>query len=287
MNKIKIITDASATLPESVFQKNNIGVVNLKIIWLEEDIRGDLFKKMRNTLTNTSPKTSQPSVGDFKKAFENAFKTYDEIICITISTGISGTYNSAMQAIKFLPKEKQSNVAIIDSFTVDAGQGLIVLKAAELVQKGLDLKEIVSKLEKFKNNINIVGFAGDSKWLEKNGRLSKTGANIIRQMEKIGIRPLLTMKNGKVAVTSIKFKAKDKTESILRELKERIKDKEAILAITHGDAICVAEDLKQKLTKECQNIKVLFIDEINPAIGCHLGPDGIICSYYLKENDVI
>lgn len=287
MNKIKIITDASATLPENVFNENDVGVVDLKIIWLEEDIDGDLFKKMRNTLTNTSPKTSQPSVGDFKKAFENAFKTYDEIICITISTGTSGTYNSAMQAIKFLPKEKQNNVAIIDSFIVDGGQGLIVLKAVELVQKGLGFKEIILKLEKFKKGVGLVGFAGDPKWLERNGRLSKAGANIIRQMEKVGIRPLLTIKNGKVAVTSIKFKATDKTESILRELKERIKDKEAILAITHGDAIHVAEDLKQKLTKECPNIKVLFIDEINSVIGCHLGPDGIICSYYLKENDVI
>lgn len=287
MSRIKIITDASATLPKNIIKENDIGVVDLKIIWPEENVDGDLFKKMRNTLTDTSPKTSQPSVGDFKKAFENAFKTYDEIICITISTGLSGTYNSAMQAIKFLPKEKQSNVAIIDSFTVDAGQGFIVLRALELAKKGLDFKEIVSKLENFKNGINIVGFAGDSKWLEINGRLSRTGANIIRQMEKVGIRPLLTVKNGKVAVTSIKFKAKDKTESILRELKERIKNKKAVLAITHGDAILVAEDLKQKLTKECPNIKVLFIDEINPVIGCHLGPDGIICSYYLKENDVI
>ena len=89
MNKIKIITDASATLPENVFNENDVGVVDLKIIWLEEDIDGDLFKKMRNTLTNTSPKTSQPSVGDFKKAFENALETYNEIICITISTGTS------------------------------------------------------------------------------------------------------------------------------------------------------------------------------------------------------
>ena len=61
MSKIKIITDASATLPENVFNENDVGVVDLKIIWLEEDIDGDLFKKMRNTLTNTSPKTSQPS----------------------------------------------------------------------------------------------------------------------------------------------------------------------------------------------------------------------------------
>ena len=108
----------------------------------------------------------------------------------------------------------------------------------------------------------------DPKWLERNGRL-QGWSEYNKADGESRIRPL-NYKNGKVAVTSIKFKAKDKTESILRELKERIKDKEAILAITHGDAIHVAEDLKQKLTKECPNIKVLFIDEINSVIGCHL-----------------
>jgi len=292
MNKIKIITDSAATIPESIIKENDISIVHLRVIWPEENINGsvrsrDLFKKMRDTLADTGPKTSQPSVGDFKKAFEEAFKTYDEIICITISTGISGTYNSATQAIKFLLKEKQDKVTIIDTFNVDGGEGLIALKAVELTQKGLNTEEIVSRVEKFKDSVNIAGFTGDPKWIERNGRLSKTGANIIRQLEKVGIRPLLTLKNGKVAVTSIKFKAKDKAESLLRELKEKIKDRKAIVTITHADALSVAQDLEKKLMQECPNIKVLFIDEVNPIIGCHLGPDSIVCCYYLKENDVV
>jgi len=292
MNKIKIIIDSAATLPSKMIEQNNISVVPLKVIWPEENINGnvkssDLFESMRATLSDTGPKTSQPSVGDFKKAFEEAFNAYDEIICITLSTGISGTYNSAMQAIKFLPKEKQDKIAVIDSFTVDSGEGFVALKALEFAQKGLELIEIVSHLEKFKTGVKVAGFPGDPKWIERNGRLSKTGANLIRQMEKIGIRPLLTLKDGKVAVTSLKFKAKDKAESLLNELKGKIKDKNAVAAITHADMLDVAEELKQKLANECPNIEVLFIDEINPIIGCHVGPDSIICCYYLKENDVI
>ncbi len=287
MSKIKIIIDSAATLPEDVIKSNNIGVVNLKVIWPEENIDGnikskELFKKMREAQADTGPKTSQPSVGDFKKAFEEAFKSYDEIICITISTGISGTYNSAIQAIKFIPKDKQSNIAVIDSFNVDGGEGFIALEAVELVKKGLSISEIVSKIENIKNKVFIAGFAGDPKWIERNGRLSKTGANLIRQMEKIGIRPLLTLKDGKVKVTSLKFKAKDKAESLLREIKDKIGSKEAVLTITHSDLINVAENLKEKILKDHPNIKVLFIDEINPVIGCHLGPDSIICCYYLK-----
>jgi len=287
MSKIKIIIDSAATLPEDIIKSKNIGVVDLKVIWPEENINGiiksrDLFKKMREAKAGTGPKTSQPSVGDFKKAFDEAFKSYDEIICITISTGISGTYNSAIQAVKFISQDKQNKITIIDSLNVDGGEGLIALEAVELVKKGLSTSEIIFKIEEIKNNTFIAGFAGDPKWLERNGRLSKTGANLIRQMEKIGIRPLLTLKDGKIKVTSLKFKAKDKAESLLRELKNKIGDKEAILTITHADMINVAEELKEKIVKEYPNIKALFIDEINPVIGCHIGPDSIICCYYLK-----
>ncbi|HOI60424.1 MAG TPA: DegV family protein [Candidatus Pacearchaeota archaeon] len=287
MSKIKIIIDSAATLPEDVIKSNNIGVVNLKVIWPEENIDGsikskELFKKMREAQADTGPKTSQPSVGDFKKAFDEAFKSYDEIICITISTGISGTYNSAIQAVKFIPKDKQDSVTVIDSFNVDGGEGLIALEAVEFAKQGLSVSEIVSKIEEIKNKVFIAGFTGDPKWIERNGRLSKTGANLIRQMEKIGIRPLLTLKDGKVKVTSLKFKAKDKAESLLREIKDKIGSKEAALTITHADLLNVAEELKEKIIKDYPNIKVLFVDEINPVIGCHIGPDSIICCYYLK-----
>lgn len=292
MNKIKIITDSAATLSSELIEKNNIGIVDLKVIWPEENINGsikskDLFKKMREAQTEVAPKTSQPSVGDFKKAFEEAFKTCEEIVCVTISTGISGTFNSASQAVKFLPKEKQDKVSVVDSFSVDGAEGMITLKAVELAEKGIEREEIVSRLEEFKKHVKVVGFPGDPKWIERNGRLSHTGADLIRNLEKIGIRPVLTLKKGVVAVTSIKFKAKNKADSVFRELKADIKEKEAVVTIAHADMISVAKELKERLLEECPKVKVLFIEDVNPIIGCHLGPDSIICCYYLKENDVL
>ena len=292
MNKIKIITDSAATLSSEIIEKNNIGIVDLKVIWPEENINGsikskDLFKKMREAQTEVAPKTSQPSVGDFKKAFEEAFKTCEEIVCVTISTGISGTFNSASQAVKFLPKEKQDKVSVVDSFSVDGAEGMITLKAVELAEKGIEREEIVSRLEEFKKHVKVVGFPGDPKWIERNGRLSHTGADLIRNLEKIGIRPVLTLKKGVVAVTSIKFKAKNKADSVFRELKADIKEKEAVVTIAHADMISVAQELKERLIEECPKVKVLFIEDVNPIIGCHLGPDSIICCYYLKENDVL
>jgi len=292
MSKIKIITDSAAAIPQEIIKKNNISVVNLKVLWPEEGINGsietkELFKKMRETESDIAPKTSQPSVGDFKEAFEKAFEDYDEIVCVVLSTGMSGTYNSAIQAVKFVSKEKQNKISIIDSFNADGAEGLIALKAVELAEKGINREEIVSKLEQFKENVKVVGFPGDPKWIERNGRLSHAGAGLIRELEKVGIRLLLVLKKGKVKVSSIRFKAKDKAAAVVRELEAAIKDKEAVVTITHADMLSVAQDLKNQLAVECPNAKILFIDDINPIIGCHLGPDSIICCYYLKENDVL
>lgn len=291
MNKIKIVTDSAAAIPENILKKNNIEVVPLKVSWPEENIEGNvkskvLFQSMRNTLFETGPKTSQPSPGDFKKVFEEHLKEYEHIICITIGTGVSGAYNSAMQAVKFLKKEKQACVTVIDSCNVDGAEGLIVLKAVELASRELKLDEIVLNLEEFKKHVEVRGFAGDPKWLEKTGRLSKAGASVVRQMEKIGIRPLLAVKEGKVTTVGLKFKAKDKVESLFREIQGQVEGKPAVFVITHSDIFESALELREKIKKELPNIEVLFLGEINPIIGCHIGPDSIICSYYLKENDV-
>ena len=286
--KTKIIIDSAATISEELVKKYNLGVVNLKINWEEENIKdkleeGDLFEKMKQTTFKTGPKTSQPSVGDFKKAFEDAFSEgFEEIICLTMSSVMSGTYNSAFQALKFLSKEKQEKISLIDTFSADGGEGLIILKTVELLLSGKERKEIVSDIEAFKSKVLVVGFMQDPKWIERNGRLSKTGATLIRQAEKIGIRPLLTLKKGKVAVTALKFKAKDKIESVLKEIKDHIKYEKAVLVITHANIQKEAENLEQRIKAECPNIEILYVEKLNPIIGCHLGPESIICSYYIK-----
>ena len=98
MKKTTIIIGESASIEESICQKYGFVVVPFKIDWPEMDsLEGNnIFKKMRDAEKKgikTTPKTSQPSIGMFKKAFDEGIKESDSIICITISSGISGTYN--------------------------------------------------------------------------------------------------------------------------------------------------------------------------------------------------
>jgi len=287
--KIKILTDLSITIPESFIKENDIGIIPIKLSWEEKGIDGiiknsDLFKKMRESTDTSSPKTSQPSIGDFKTPFEEALKENDFVIFLSLSSKISGTYNAALQAKKFLKKEDQDRIFLIDTLQADAGLGLILLKTIELVKKGVEVNEIVKKVEEIKKHVYLFGFTETFEWLEKGGRLTSMKANIIRKVQKIGIRPLLELKKGVIGVAGLKLKAKDKKEALLKELKRRVDSKKISLIITHGDCLKDANYLKGKIEQDFSNIKVLFIEEICVVIGAHIGPDAILFSF-LIEND--
>jgi DegV family protein with EDD domain len=282
--KIKILTDLSITLPEKIIEENNIGVVPIKLSWEEKGIDGvikssELFKLMRESTDDSSPKTSQPSIGDYKKVFEENLKDNDYILTICLSSKISGTYNSAIQAKKFFKAEDQEKIFIVDSLQTDAAMGLLVLEAVKLVKQDLQIEEIVKELEEEKNNIQLFGFTETPNWLEKGGRLSSSTAKVVRGVQKLGIRPLLELKDGLVVSTGLKLKAKDKIEALLRELKKKVGDDNIDLAITHASVKEEADLLKQRIEKEFPNVKILYIEELCAVIGSHVGPGSILISF--------
>ena len=107
---------------------------------------------MRDALkkgVKTVPKTSQPSMGTFKKYFNEALQNNDELICITISSKISGTYNSALQTKKFFDSEKQKKIHIIDSNNIDAAETLLAIKAVEIAKEEDDMETIINKINAY------------------------------------------------------------------------------------------------------------------------------------------
>lgn len=279
MNKIQIIVDEACSITQTLIDKFSVKIVPLNIEWEEGNLRGvEMFQRMRKS--KAMPKTSQPSMGAYKKFYEQSFaEGAEEIICITISSAISGTYNSAMQGKKFLNPEQQKKVFVVDTFNVDLGEGLLVIKAGELVEQGMPADEIVKKLEEIKNGIYLVGMIENVDYLERGGRISKTVANLLRQMQKIGMRPLLKIKKGKVKPATLKMQAKDTVEALFKELSKKADKKNVRLAISHTDKEEDANALAQKIKEELPNVKVEYISLVNPVIGSHVGPETLIFAF--------
>jgi len=289
MEKIGIISDEAADLPPEIIEKHQIIVVPVKLDWPEiENLPGEnTFQKMRELEKRgikSFGKTSQPSPKDFLDRYKQQLEVFDKVICITITSKHSGTYNSAIQARNFLKPEEQGKIFIIDSLSASAGQALLVLKAVDLAKEGKDIKEVVRNLEEFIPQIHSFLIFDDPKWIEASGRISHLAASLLERMKKAGIRPVLTFKKGTLTPVGIQTKAQDIAAALFRQSEKIIKKlteqgKKIRMVITHGDDLKGAQRLKEMVEKQFENTEVVFLNIINNVVGAPAGPDTLVISF--------
>ncbi|MFA5431489.1 MAG: DegV family protein [Candidatus Paceibacterota bacterium] len=287
MKKASIIIGNSAATTEEIINKYGFVVIPFIMEWPEgEGLKGEnIFEKMREAEKQdikTTPKTSQPSIGLFKKAFEEELKDSENIIAITISSGISGTYNSALQAKKMLDNETQKRIFILDSLNADLSESLLAIKAAEMLEQGKTVEEIFKSLEASLPTVFLFAMIESPKWLEAGGRLSHALSVILTQMQKIGMRPILSMKDGVIKPANLKMQAKDTAEAMLRQFEDVTKkpfseNKTCRVAISHADNLEGAQKLRTLIEEKYPQIKVEFISLTSMVIGCHVGPGTLLC----------
>ncbi|KPJ57196.1 hypothetical protein AMJ49_01110 [Parcubacteria bacterium DG_74_2] len=292
MQKIGLVTEEGADLPKEIIEKYQIAVAPIKMDWPEiENLPGEnTFQKMRElekSGVKSFGKTSQPSPKDFLDAFKKQLERFDKILCITLTSKLSGTYNSAVQARNFLEPEDQKRIFIVDSLSVSAGESLLILRAVDLIKEGKEIEEIAKELEKFVPQIHTFAIIKNPKWAEASGRLSSFLANWLRRMAKIGVRPLIKIKKGVVVSGGIITGAKDIPTAIFRrfaaETKKLIKEgKEIRVVITHGDDLEGAQRLKEMIEKEFKNAEVAFLNLIDNVLGILTGPNAMLCAWCEK-----
>ncbi|MDD3292602.1 MAG: DegV family protein [Candidatus Pacebacteria bacterium] len=278
MKKTTIVIGESSSIPLEIAEKYNMHLVPFVMEWKEEaNIEGKtIFEKMRNAKKNglkTYPKTSQPSIGVYKKIFEEILSTGQEVLCLTISSKISGTYNSAFQARKMLKEELQNKVFIFDTMNADATEALLGIKAAELVAQGKTAEEIYNSLDNSK--IHVFGMIESPRWLETGGRINSTIASILENAQKLGLRPILGIKDGLIKPTTVKMKAKDTAEALLKEV-QGLKNPKLKIAITHADNLEEALKLKTLIEDNFPESTIEFISLISLVIGAHVGPGSLL-----------
>ncbi len=290
---IGIVSDSTCDLPEEIIKKYDIGIVPVNAFWPEiENIPGEnIFQKIRELEKRgdrSFAKTSQPSPKAFVDVFNSHLEKFEKIICLTITSKHSGTYNSGCQAKRFMG-EKGNNVFVIDSLNGTASLGLIILKAVEIVESGKPLAEILKELENYSHQALLYAMLEDPKRLEASGRISPMVANWMRKAQKIGLRPLLGVKEGKIGPIGIKTGVKDLPTALFKELESKTKDfkendKKIRVAITHGDNLERAQKLKEMIEKNLENVEIVFVNLIDDVLGVLLGPDSLALGWAPTEG---
>ena len=279
---VSIVTDSSCDLSEETLKKYNIHVVPLKITiddndYVEkQDITAEEFIEKMNA-TDELPKTTQPSPGEFSKVFEKLTtgeNEGNEVICITISSGLSGTYQSACLGKDLA--EVGERVIVFDSLAASLGHGLYVLKAAQMVEEGYDREKILEELESYREQMEIFILLDTLENIVKGGRLSKFKGSVASVLN---IKVLLEGIDGKVQELE-KIRGRKKfLKRFLDIVGERRQDfSDTIFGISHVDNKEDAEFIKEELIKR-YNPKDVIINTMGASISTYAGNKGMVICF--------
>jgi DegV family protein with EDD domain len=274
---IKIISDSSADLPKELLDKYDITLVPLTVNidghdYLEKvDLAPqEFFHKMFSP--EVLPKTSQPKPSSFAEAFSQ-FGPDTEIFCFTISSGLSGTYQSACIG-KDLSGAK---VTVFDTLAGSLGHGLQIIRAAELAKQGLTVEEIIADLTEYRKNMNILVLLNTLENIVKGGRLSKFQGSLAKILN---IKVLLErVEGGKVEIFE-KIRGKKKFQKrVLDVIQERGTDFSTVtFGITHTGNEEEVEALKQEIIERFHP-KDIIVNYMGATMGTYAGKDGMIISF--------
>ena len=199
MEKIKIITDSTVDLPKELLEKMDVEVLPVLINFGEESYLDgieitldEVFKKIENG--DTFPTTAQIVPNRFVEAFEKYLNQGYKVLAVLMSSGMSGTYQSACLAKQMLETE---DVQVVDSQTITSGLGLLVIEAAKLRDEGLKIEEIVKRLDETKKYINSSLSFDSLDNLVRGGRIPRA-VSVVTGM--LGIKLILEVKDGVMAL---------------------------------------------------------------------------------------
>lgn len=277
---IKIITDSCSDLPQEILDSYNIRVVPLEIRFKDENFRDgvditkeEFYKKMRQY--DELPKTASPSPQHFMREFEGP---EDNIIVVTVSSGLSSTYNNAMVAKDiYAQNNKNKKIHIIDSLSASVGEGLIVLKAAQMISQGMILDYIVSNLRKIAKAGQVFFLLDTLENIIKGGRIGKVTGKIASLLS---IK--LIMKSDGNGVVDLAEKVRGAKKSVTRfvdiigETGTDIENR--ILAIAHANCLDKALEFKA-MVEEKYEFKQIIISTMGATIGTYAGEGGILISF--------
>jgi DegV family protein with EDD domain len=279
--KTAVVTDSTAYIPKDILEKFNIHMVPLNVIFGTEVYREEIditaSQFYQEVKKRELPTTSMPPVGQFVELFEQLAKEYDAVICVHLSSGISGTYSGAVTASTMVDGIK---VYPFDSEVSCMPQGFYALEAAKMALNGEDADTIMSRLDELKVSARAYFMVDDLSHLQRGGRLSSAQAFIGGLLQ---VKPLLHFED-KVIVPFEKIRTKKKAlKRIADLLGEAVSGGESFQAVViHANREQEASEWMKELDALYPNVE-FYLSYFGPVIGTHLG-EGAMGMGWMKKS---
>ncbi|KAA3661081.1 MAG: DegV family protein [Chloroflexi bacterium] len=275
---MRIVMDDAGDVPPDLIKELNIRSLPVNIMFGSEAeyltnvtlTREQFYEKAATVTAVNFPKSSQPTPYQFAEAYREIIAEGEtEILTITVSEKLSGTYASAEAAGKEL--EGQGQFYLFDSQAGTAAQGYIVIEAARMARDGADINSIIHRLEQMRREM-VVGFTIDSlEYARKGGRVSNV-TSIMASL--LNIKPILKLDDGLI-VEDGRVRTRSKAiNHIVESVWKRVGSERVKLAVMHGNSPVDAQILKQKAEKRLNTVEVIVVD-MAISVAINLGPGAL------------
>lgn len=289
MSGFKLVTDTSADLPANYLKENNIEVMSLAYTidgntytWENPMDEHEFYTRMRK---GSMPTTSQVNIGDAEKIFEKLIEKEDEVLCISFSSGLSGTYNStAVAAQNICEEHPDKKIRVVDSKAASLGQGLMVDFALRMQKEGKSMDETADYLEQNLNHFVHVFTVDDLNHLYRGGRVSRATAFVGTLAN---IKPILHVDDEGHLINIGKVRGRKKSLiELVNIMEQKIGDhtgENKTVFISHGDSPEDAEFVADEVKKRF-GIDSFLINYVGPTIGAHSGPGTLALFFFGNER---
>ena len=278
---VKIVTDSLSDITSDLAQELGVTVVPLTVLFGHETfldrvtITTDEFYH-RLVHGTVWPTTTQPPPGDFVNVYNKLAEETDEILVVTLSAKLSGTYESALSAKNLT--EKKCRIEVIDSQKVAMGLGLIVIAAAKAAQTGKNLDELTDLVRRAMLRSHVIIYFDTLKYLAKGGRIGKA-QGLLGSL--LSVKPILTMKEGEMApLTRVRAQAAgmDYLYNFIAGF-SHIEE----LAVEHATTPDEADKLVERLGSVFPKERV-YRSTVSPVLGVHGGPGAMAVTVLEAEK---
>lgn len=282
MANIAIITDSAS----DIMQNNNKDITVLPMTISFDDnhykdgislLPDDFYMKLIES--STLPKTSQVSPYDFEQAYKKLLNTHDKILVITLSSRLSGTYQSACIAAA----DYEDKVYVIDSENVTVGEQILVDYALSLIGKDVNINDIVQQLNVMKKRIRLVALLDTLEYLKKGGRISG-GAAFLGNV--LNIKPVIAIVDGEVSFLGKARGSKQGNNFLIQQVEAYggiDYSMPALLGYTGCSTVLIDKYIKDSSSLWDGKIPVPPVVQVGATIGTHIGPGGITVAFFSKK----
>ena len=284
MGKVALVTDSAASLPASLRAQYDIEVVPLNLVFEDRsypdglESNGHFYQALK--AARRPPTTTSASPGTHLEALRRAAAKAPSVLCITVSSRFSGTYDAAMKGAQMLRDERPDvAVEVLDSQSAAMAEGFVVIEAARMAATGAELADVLAHAREVVSRVGIVAVIDTLEYLARGGRVPRIQA---WASALLSVKPIIELRQQDIHLVTRTRTRHRAAAQLIPILEQRgLRGQKLHLCVQHTNALQEAERLAEEAAGRLHPAEIA-VSEFTLVMGAHIGPGLLGLAYYIE-----